>query len=67
MTSAGDPWAFVHEVRVSRDGDSWKVTAPFVFLMGPGLPFVACSRIGVQATNGIGDIPTKGVGTHEDP
>src|ERR1700735_5650999 len=58
--------AFVHEVRVSRDEDPWDVTVRPVFFMRRGRAFVACSRIGAQATNATRRPPAKGAGTHED-
>jgi hypothetical protein len=49
-----------------RDEDPWNVTVRPLFFMRPDLPFVACSRIGVQATNGTPRPSAKGAGTHED-
>ncbi len=67
MTSAGETRVSFHEVRVSRDADSWKVTVSPAFPISQGLPFVACMPIGVQATNGTVVVPAKEAGTHEDP
>jgi hypothetical protein len=59
-------WAFLHEVRVSRDGDPRKVTVPFLFFMRPDVPFAVCMPIGGQTAKGTGDVPAKGAGTDED-
>jgi hypothetical protein len=53
--------------RVISDEEPWNVTIGPLFYRRRDLPFVACSRIEVQATNGRSLLSAKGAETQDDP